>query len=978
MVESLEPVSYVLWAIALIAAGIYPLGIMLGASCSPCCESDCEETFFRCLRQKSVSGSTPTTPSRTIYHLDAAGIVKASSYVEADFSFYVDPHKYLCAGEQVDYTLEAQPTSSVAAFIPCNEDTKQLRKVRVIGRDFPLKFADTSFDSQYAASATLSGSKTLQAEAEQYVNASATVTASVVAARVTGSGASRIDGAELTDAVLRGMLTVGQPYFVPVAGSIGRQARFPRIDLALSGSGSIFRYMTSPVTLSWLVKVERGSTTTYLTATAFVWPTTPTPLPDGGLTPLSLSPWPTVSDSPEPLPITPTASGTIVTVYAHRTAFTRVELRAKVDLDGPCTLGVQQMRLHGPTESAGTLPPEQYGTAFAVSDFWSTALIRPLDKYVFWLPQNSGFGAGASYDFEQVRQYREGEIPMRTSLPHVKTNGQVDGTDYYDLWIVDPTPLCGVNVCDMPSDLLPSTVTYTPAGGTKWGCDDAVTTVLGNTPYRFQNGLIGFASATTSRCEFRHQIRRCAGDATIAVGLCEFWTLFPLEQISNAVGNCSYEKIDALTWLEESPQSVTKADGTYTFGGTYDPAFRRDGWCLPPAGWPAGGFFGSDFAMSPDRKGQCQRSEYTISVSNVRNLQYIDTIFAPQCAPTFSIEGDYVVLPAQLAFYGGPGACGREAYELVSNVPFRLARLFRYPYAPNTIDGADPCSENTIQSVDVGIKTTSCGFRWNISARCRSTVVQGAVLPPWLIGGAFQDCTEALVLVSVEGATMSSVRADATIEVDGSAPRLHQCTTSDIALSTTEVTKEVNADGRAVLTIAADGYGPADVIVSGNWRRCGWSLVQGNYFLPKGTASAQDYFYNPTDELRTFYSRVMTDGGPPHVITVNVQGKCRTVLLRHTGPRISGGGLDYIMSVANDPGCYELVVETNGASCGWSLSSNADWVVIDEDSVTGTGNSYAKIRVEANPNPTIAREAQVTATLDADQTVKSVVRVRQG
>lgn len=38
MIDSVEPLSCVLWAVALLAAGMYPLGFMMGAPCSPCCE----------------------------------------------------------------------------------------------------------------------------------------------------------------------------------------------------------------------------------------------------------------------------------------------------------------------------------------------------------------------------------------------------------------------------------------------------------------------------------------------------------------------------------------------------------------------------------------------------------------------------------------------------------------------------------------------------------------------------------------------------------------------------------------------------------------------------------------------------------------------------------------------------------------------------------------------------------------------------
>ncbi len=39
MIDSVEPLSCVLWLVSLFAAGMYPVGFMLGAPCSPCCSN---------------------------------------------------------------------------------------------------------------------------------------------------------------------------------------------------------------------------------------------------------------------------------------------------------------------------------------------------------------------------------------------------------------------------------------------------------------------------------------------------------------------------------------------------------------------------------------------------------------------------------------------------------------------------------------------------------------------------------------------------------------------------------------------------------------------------------------------------------------------------------------------------------------------------------------------------------------------------
>jgi len=52
MIESTEPLFFVIWAVFAFAAGLYPLGFMLGSPCSPCCGSHCDDAieFNRCIR----------------------------------------------------------------------------------------------------------------------------------------------------------------------------------------------------------------------------------------------------------------------------------------------------------------------------------------------------------------------------------------------------------------------------------------------------------------------------------------------------------------------------------------------------------------------------------------------------------------------------------------------------------------------------------------------------------------------------------------------------------------------------------------------------------------------------------------------------------------------------------------------------------------------------------------------------------------
>jgi hypothetical protein len=60
VIDHAEPLSFVIWAIFAFAAGLYPLGFMMGSSCSPCCPPPCGDffEFKRCARFEAVTRGT--------------------------------------------------------------------------------------------------------------------------------------------------------------------------------------------------------------------------------------------------------------------------------------------------------------------------------------------------------------------------------------------------------------------------------------------------------------------------------------------------------------------------------------------------------------------------------------------------------------------------------------------------------------------------------------------------------------------------------------------------------------------------------------------------------------------------------------------------------------------------------------------------------------------------------------------------------
>jgi hypothetical protein len=112
MVEQVESLSLVLWGVFSLAAGMYPLGLMLGAPCSPCCDSNagCEPLFHRCLRELSVNGSVPAkalyVPSLEIFTHAEAALVKASEKAVVSVTITIPSLAavHLNPGEQLVYS----------------------------------------------------------------------------------------------------------------------------------------------------------------------------------------------------------------------------------------------------------------------------------------------------------------------------------------------------------------------------------------------------------------------------------------------------------------------------------------------------------------------------------------------------------------------------------------------------------------------------------------------------------------------------------------------------------------------------------------------------------------------------------------------------------------------------------------------------------------------------------------------------------
>ena len=911
MIDAIEPLSLVLWGVFFLAAGMYPLGFMLGSLCSLCCEGECEPLFYRCLRQKSVDGSVTFSPSRTIFFLREAGIIKASSTASAVMQLSIQPHGYLSEGESVVYVATVRGYGeALGAGVQCPGVSGSIT-VRVEGRGIPLKFNDLFLGEGWAGSTAISlngiASTIVDDRLENY---SAALSASVVGVTVTSASGvdpkQYLDGTEVTEAILRGMITVSQPYF----DAYSNQVRLPKIAVSFAGDGTIFRYIREAFTVRWLVQVNRGPTTTYFQVSVRINRTASPPSVPEGMTQATIPSLPAVTDTPMPDDVAPVVTGTSVLAKGHRIVGHLVSVPITLQLVGRCTVDVNSFYLDGFTTTGTTAPP-QLGLRFYANG--SAAASRPMDKYVFRIEHLVNEPAGEEYDFDKVGQYRRGEITLPVSYRRLGPAGFF--TDKYEMQIVEPSPLCGMNICSMPQDLLPQGITYTPAAGTKWDCKDAYPIVLGN---------------PRGGCLYSHEVNECRGSAAASINLFEFYTPFKAFADRVGLGNALYA-LDALSWLEFTPDVVTKPNGTYEITGTYDAGAGRYGKCYT-ASAPSKTF-------SPGVGGVCQPAEYTVTLTDIAGTGSVEQ------GSLSPLEGDYILSPVVggcwgSQYYGG----GRN--DVFSDV--FLTNFYGDQYSgvsPNTgllyLSNNYACDAQQRQAV-----AFRASFK-DVTGRFRG--VNGVpVHNPPLAGEWGYD----------NGIGFYGSSALITFKISTSAGQpMTQC--NNVTFSPTAVAGEAGKPVRISIGTALPGT--TNVAVSGEKDKCGYGVLVnfgGEYYTDRYISTD----VNATDLQQTIKRTLVSDGSPPQVLTITLPGKCQTISLRN-----ENGSNSWPLIAPADGGCVVIVVVPSGNSCAWTATGGSEWAVIDEETQSGTGVGLVKINV--SPQLLGIRSSYVTVSLADDPTI---------
>jgi hypothetical protein len=308
MIEAVEPLSLVLWGVFCLAAGMYPLGFMLGASCSLCCEAKCDGDdqieFNRCIRFVNTNTSAPRTTfangevidmplhgySRDVTRPEQVGAVRVPSKQEVPFSVSLVGNdgtgRY--AAQMSDGETHAATFRLKQQLGDQTEEDAVVWNVTLKGVTLPMEPPPSLSDSGMLRGETLRREYDVGRKAFSQ-NAPASV--SVYSCRVV-SGSQWLDGSAVTEDSLKALLSLSF-----------RLNSVHRVVVAdFSASNSVFGYIPasgSSVVLSYAIECSRGATRRYTTWQVTVYGRDPaTALPEGGLAPMAPIPQRSFSDTP--------------------------------------------------------------------------------------------------------------------------------------------------------------------------------------------------------------------------------------------------------------------------------------------------------------------------------------------------------------------------------------------------------------------------------------------------------------------------------------------------------------------------------------------------------------------------------------------------------------------------------------------------------------------------------------------------------
>lgn len=447
MIDGFEPLSYVLWAVVALAAGMYPLGFMLGGSCSPCCGT-CEDVFEfdRCVRFVNTDTSPPPTTyaagqtvsqplhgfSVPIKRPEDIGARRVGTKASLTASILLDETepaslRSMSDGETQSATFRYhyRRGSSSGADL----GTAKQWNVTLVGVTRPLTVPASVSGLQYLVGPFAANPYPIReyGVGELSDSTSAPVSASVHSVAIR-SGAQFIDGASVTDSTLKAMLTAT----IQLRNGVYWVTR-----LEFAATADPFQYVpvNSSVSLEYVIKHSRGSQHRFCSFTVSVFKTGGAfvaPLPPGGLTPPSL-PQPSYADTPY-APTSPTYSETdpdAVTLYSSDSA------------------GVKTLKTVEVIPTGEQLNNSIYVTAQNSQNVLSYTFTRTNTEFGYIMRP---FDPGGGYAFNSAQHPAANAWIYDTALVWSFLNGEatvpciIAGTAF-TVQISEPTQFCGVRLC---------------------------------------------------------------------------------------------------------------------------------------------------------------------------------------------------------------------------------------------------------------------------------------------------------------------------------------------------------------------------------------------------------------------------------------------------------------------------------------------------------------------------------------------------
>jgi hypothetical protein len=300
MIDSVEPLSCVLWLVALFAAGMYPLGFMLGAPCSPCCGDNCDDVFDfnRCIR--FVNNDQTEPPETLSLSDDDTGPLHGFSFPVTRPSDVGARRvaKKIVAGFQLAIRREASSMSdgetqtAVYRFLYPGLGDAIKWTITLQGVTMPLSPPQSLNNQNFLTPNDTPRTVADYMITRRGINTNAAPSVSVHSCSVV-SGIQWLDGNAVTENTLKAMMThtISNDPFGIFAISVSS---------VFSLNASVFQYVpkNSEVILRYVIEHARGTTRRYTTQQITIRKTVDADaIPEPGLAPLAITPTPYV-DTP--------------------------------------------------------------------------------------------------------------------------------------------------------------------------------------------------------------------------------------------------------------------------------------------------------------------------------------------------------------------------------------------------------------------------------------------------------------------------------------------------------------------------------------------------------------------------------------------------------------------------------------------------------------------------------------------------------